>query len=90
MREISPLKVSSCARETLMRLDFHSLKVRPPTGEPDASDPPARFGGSGDRTKSVSRPLKNPPSLEVDAAVGRAPPTISLSRCESSTSDGGQ
>ena len=28
-------------------------KVRPPTGEPDAGDPPVRFGGRGDRLQSV-------------------------------------
>src|SRR5215469_454487 len=29
------------------------LKVRPPTGEPDAGDPPVRFGGRGNRDHSV-------------------------------------
>ena len=29
------------------------LEVRPPTGEPDAGDPPVRFGGRGDRDHSV-------------------------------------
>src|SRR5271157_2260093 len=28
-------------------------QVRPPTGEPDAGDPPVRFGGRGNRIQSV-------------------------------------
>ena len=29
------------------------IEVKPPTGEPDAGDPPVRFGGGRDRTQSV-------------------------------------
>ena len=29
------------------------VEVRPPTGEPDAGNPPVRFGGGRDRTRSV-------------------------------------
>src|SRR5271165_135113 len=29
------------------------LQVKPPTGEPDAGDPPVRFGGRGIRIQSV-------------------------------------
>jgi hypothetical protein len=29
------------------------LEVKPPTGEPDAGDPPVRFGGRGDRNQSA-------------------------------------
>ena len=34
------------------------LEVRPPTGEPDAGDPPVRFGGRGGRNQSaLSTPI---------------------------------
>jgi hypothetical protein len=33
------------------------LEGKPPTGEPDAGDPPVRFGGRGDRDHSVPPPL---------------------------------
>ncbi|MGA2959928.1 MAG: hypothetical protein ABSF48_29955, partial [Thermodesulfobacteriota bacterium] len=29
------------------------FEVKPPTGEPDAGDPPVRFGGRGDRNQSA-------------------------------------
>jgi hypothetical protein len=48
------------AEQGLSRLErAHALvpsilfEVRPPTGEPGAGDPPARFGGGRDRTQSV-------------------------------------
>src|SRR5271157_4508833 len=37
-------------------------QVRPPTGEPDAGDPPVRFGGRGNRIQSV---LPTPISLKL-------------------------
>src|SRR5271167_2639310 len=41
------------------------LEARPPTGEPDAGDPPVRFGGRGDRDHSVlPTPIREPSEIE--------------------------
>jgi hypothetical protein len=39
-------------RSPRLRLSILS-EVKPPTGEPDAGEPPVRFGGRGDRDHSV-------------------------------------
>src|SRR5215469_10336753 len=51
------------------------LKVRPPTGEPDAGDPPVRFGGRGNRDHSVPPtpihvvPLRGTPNGETSSIL---------------------
>jgi hypothetical protein len=42
-------------------------KEDPPTGEPDAGDPPVRFGGRGDRANRLSLPLSE---TGVETALG--------------------
>src|SRR5436190_6274054 len=43
------VEVPSAAHELVRQ---SSQEVRPPTGEPDAGDPPVRFGGRGGRNQS--------------------------------------
>src|SRR5215472_7562239 len=60
------------------------LKVRPPTGEPDAGDPPVRFGGRGNRDHSVPpTPIYKPylifSHLLSPGVPALAPPSAPLS-----------
>src|SRR5213593_1222271 len=52
-----------------------SQEVRPPTGEPDAGDPPVRFGGRGGRNQSslpTPIPLAGKPARSArPASAGR-------------------
>src|SRR5271155_1368721 len=41
------------------RVESLLLKVKPPTGEPDAGNPPVRFGGRGDRLNRSFLPLSH-------------------------------
>jgi hypothetical protein len=51
---VATLAETDTASPRRPRLDRSILfEVRPPTGEPDAGDPPVRFGGRGDRDHSV-------------------------------------
>ena len=49
------------------------LRVRPPTGEPDAGDPPVRFGGRGCRDNRCSLPLSRLFFVPHSKVVGGRP-----------------
>jgi hypothetical protein len=81
--------VISCIPEIeLYRFSEHAssilVEVKPPTGEPDAGDPPVRFGGRGDRNQSaLPTPIESleKPGFRVAPGLDPGLPGMMISPC---------